>query len=146
MTNLQMVQNLITNIQEGKFDQIRSMLTDDFEFRGFTPTPIRADQWIDLLASLRTAFPDMRYNFSIVNEEDNVVNVTSKWHGTHSDPFDLSFLDMGMIPASNKSFNLNTENSRFVIRDGKIASWIVDPIEGASLNAILDQLEVRTPA
>jgi hypothetical protein len=74
------------------------------------------------------------------------VNVTSKWHGTHSDPFDLSFLDMGMIPASNKSFNLNTENSRFVIRDGKIASWIVDPIEGASLNAILDQLEVRTPA
>jgi hypothetical protein len=50
---------------------------------------------------------------------------------------------MGIIPATNKSFEAAHEHGVATMRDGKISAWAMDGSEGAGLLAILDQLGVK---
>jgi predicted ester cyclase len=145
MNNREIVQTFMNHIQKGDFDKARSLLSDDFQFSGPIPNPINAEEWLGMTASMRTAFPDLNYNFKILSEEGDVVNTTSQLSGTHRGSFDLTNMDMGVIPATNKTFSVGLENSKVTVRDNKITSWAVKPTEGAGVMAILEQLGVEMP-
>jgi hypothetical protein len=60
--------------------------------------------------------------------------------GTHSGPFDLTSMGMGVIPATNKAFSATLEKTKVTVKDNKITAWFVEPTQGADLKAILGQL------
>jgi predicted ester cyclase len=146
MNNREIVQSVMDSIQKGDFKNARTLLADDFQFSGPVPQSINREAWLDMSATLKTAFPDLDYHFNIVGADHDVVKTTSQLTGTHRGAFDLKNMKMGVIPATNKAFSANLEKTKVTVKDNKITSWAVEPTQGAGLQAILTQLGVKTPA
>jgi len=145
MNKREIVQTLMDAVQKGEFETVKSMLTDDFQFSGPVPTPINAEAWLGMSASLKTAFPDLNYHFKVIGADGDVVRSTSQLSGTHNGSFDLTGMNMGVIPATNKAFSVNLEKTKVTVKDNKVSAWVVEHNDGAGLMAILKQLDVKLP-
>ena len=139
------VQSLMDAIQTGDFEKAKSLLSSDFKFSGAVPEPISGEAWIGMSVNLKAAFPDLDYNFKIESVDGDTVNIAAELKGTHKRDLDLTSMNMGVIPATNKSFEAAHEHGKVMVRDGKVASLALEPTEGAGLMAILDQLGVKIP-
>ena len=145
MNKREIVQTLLDSVQKGDFEKAKSLLTDDFQFSGPIPEPINREAWLDMSASLKTAFPDLDYHFHVIGADDDVVKTTSQLSGTHTGSFDLTNMKMGVIPATNKTYDAKLEKTKITVKENKITSWVVEPTEGAGLKAILGQLGIAAP-
>ena len=146
MNKRETVQALVDSIQKGDFENAETMLADDFQFSGPIPEPLSKEAWLRMSVSLKTAFPDLDYHFKVIGTEGDVVRTTSQLSGTHSASFDLTGMNMGVIPATGKTFVATREKTRVTVKDNKITSWVVEPTQGAGVMAILKQLEMEMPA
>lgn len=146
MNKRETVQALLDAVQKGDFENAKSMLADDFQFSGPVPEPINRDDWHGMSTQLKTAFPDLNYHFRVIGTEGDVVKATSQLSGTHSGSFDLTGMNMGVIPATNKTFAAKLEKTKITVKENKITAWAVEPTQGAGVLAILKQLDVETPA
>jgi predicted ester cyclase len=135
---------MMDSIQKGDFENAKSMLADDFQFSGSIPQPIDKEAWLGMSASLKAAFPDLNYHFKVIGADGDVVRSTAQLSGTHSGSFDLTDMNMGMLPATNKAFSSKTEKTKVTVKENKITSWAVEPTDGAGLKAILGQLSVKS--
>ncbi|HET9907754.1 MAG TPA: ester cyclase [Anaerolineales bacterium] len=145
MNKREIVQTLLDSVQKGDFETAKSMLADDFQFSGPIPEPINRDAWLAMSSSLRTAFPDLDYHFKVIGTDGEFVRSTSQLSGTHRGAFDLTNMNMGVIPATHQSFASKVEKTKITVKEDKITSWAVEPTDGAGLKAILDQLGVKVP-
>ncbi|MGZ9224107.1 MAG: ester cyclase [Anaerolineales bacterium] len=145
MNKREIVQALLDSVQKGDLANAKSMLADDFQFSGPIPQPINRDAWLGMSASLKTAFPDLNYHFNVIGAEGDVVKTTTQLSGTHRGSFDLTNMNMGVIPATHQTFSAKLEKTKITVKDNKITSWAVEPTQGAGLTAILDQLGVKLP-
>jgi predicted ester cyclase len=143
MNKRETVQALMDSIQKGDFVSAKSMLADNFEFSGPVPQPINAEAWLGMSASLKAAFPDLNYHFKVMGADGDVVRSSSQLSGTHSGSFDLTNMNMGLIPATHKAFSAKLEKTKVTIKANKITAWVVEPTEGAGLMAILGQLGIK---
>jgi predicted ester cyclase len=141
MNKRETVQAFVDSIQEGEFENAKSMLADDFQFSGPTPEPINKEAWLGMSSSLKTAFPDLDYHFKVIGTEGDVVKTTMQLSGTHSGSFDLTNMNMGVLSATNKAFAVKREKTRLTVKGTKITAWVVEPTQGAGLKAILGQLD-----
>lgn len=140
MNKREIVQAMMDSVQKGDFENAKTMLADDFQFSGSTPQPINKETWLGMSASLKAAFPDIDYHFKVIGAQGDVVKSTSQWSGTQSGAFDLTKMDMGLLPATNKAFSSKLEKTKVTVKDNKITAWVVEPTDGAGLKAILGQL------
>lgn len=131
------------SVQKGDFENARSMLADDFQFSGSVPEPINKNTWLEMSVRLKAAFPDLNYHFKMIGADGDIVKSTTQLSGTHSGPFDLTNMSMGVIPATNKAFSSKIEKTKVTVKENKIISWVVEPTDGAGLKAILGQLGVK---
>jgi len=145
MNKRETVQALVDAVQKGDFENVKSMLADDFQFSGPIPEPINKEAWLGMSLSLKNAFPDLDYHFKVIGADGDVVRSTAQLSGTHSGPFDLTGMNLGMIPATNKTFSTKSEKTKITVKDGKITLWAVEPNDGAGLMEILKQLDARLP-
>ncbi len=145
MNKREIVQALLDSVQKGDFANAKSMLAEDFQFSGPVPEPINRDAWLGMSSSLKTAFPDLDYHFKVIGTDGDFVRTTSQLSGTHTGSFDLTNMNMGVIPATDKTFSARLEKTKITVKDDKITSWAVEPTDGAGLTAILDQLGVKVP-
>jgi len=145
MNKRETVEALLDSVQKGDFENAKSMLADDFQFSGPIPQPANRDAWLGMSANLRTAFPDLDYHFKVIGADGDVVRTTSQLSGTHRGSFDLTDMNMGVIPATHQSFSAQLEKTKITVKENKITSWAVEPTQGAGLEAILDQLGVKLP-
>ncbi|NOH02667.1 MAG: SnoaL-like domain-containing protein [Chloroflexi bacterium] len=145
MNKRETVQALMDAVQKGDLEHAKSMLADDFQFSGPIPEPINKDAWLEMSASLKTAFPDLDYHFKVIGAEGDVVRSTSQLSGTHNGAFDLTNMNMGVIPATNKTFSTKSEKTKITVKDDKITLWAVEPNDGAGLMEILKQLDIKLP-
>jgi predicted ester cyclase len=132
-------------VQKGDLENAKSMLADDFQFSGPIPEPINKEAWLEMSASLKTAFPDLDYHFKVIGTEGDIVKTTTQLSGTHNGAFDLTNMNMGVIPATNKIFSTKSEKTKITVKDDKINLWAVEPNDGAGLMEILKQLDVKLP-
>jgi len=146
MTSQETVQALMDSVQRGDFDKAKTLLSDDFQYRGFVRRPISGKTWLRMSASLKMAFAGLNYHFKVDSADGNVVNTTSQMSGNNRGAFDLTGVHMGVISATNKTFSTATENHTITVKNEKVASWVVQPTEGAGLMAILGQLGVKPSA
>ena len=140
------VQALFNAIQGANFEKAKSVLTDDFVFSGPVPEPINRQAWLDMSKNLKTAFPDLDYQFKIESVNGNTVNISAQLKGMHKGNLDLTSMGMGVIPATNKSFAATREHGKVTVQGDKVKSLVNEPTEGAGLMAILGQLGVKVPA
>jgi len=145
MNKRETVQALMDAVQKGDLEIAKTMLADDFQFSGPIPEPINKEAWLEMSDSLKTAFPDLDYHFKVIGTEGDVVRSTSQLSGTHNGEFDLTNMNMGVIPATNKTFSTKSEKTKITVKDDKITLWAVEPNDGAGLMEILNQLDVRLP-
>ena len=146
MNKRETVQALMDAVQKGDLETVESMLADDFQFSGPIPEPINKEAWLGMSASLRTAFPDLDYHFKVIGTQGDVVRTTSQLSGTHTGSFDLTNMQMGVLPATNKTFVITREKAKLTVKENKIIAWVVEPTQGAGVTAILKQLELEIPA
>lgn len=140
------VEGLLDSLQKGDFVRARSLLSQDFQFSGPAHGAIGGEAWIGMSETLKKAFPDLQYNFRLQGMEGDTANITAQTKGTHSGDLDLTSLDMGMIPASNKSFATSEEHGTVTVKGDKVTSWVLQPTAGAGLLAVLSQLGVKPPS
>lgn len=145
MNKRETVQALMDAVQKGDLEYAKSMLADDFQFSGLIPEPINKDAWLEMSASLKTAFSDIDYHFKVIGAEGDIVRSTSQLSGTHNGVFDLTNMNMGVISATNKTFSTKSEKTKITVKDDKIILWVVEPNDGAGLMEILKQLDVKLP-
>ena len=143
MNKRESVQALMDAVQKGDLEAAESMLADDFQFSGSVPELINKEAWLAMSSSLRTAFPDLDYHFKVIGTEGDVVRTTSQLSGTHTGLFDLTNIQMGVIPATNKTFVTTREKTKITIKDKKITAWVAEPTQGAGVMEILKQLTVE---
>ena len=146
MNKRETVQALMDAVQKGDLEIAESMLTDDFQFSGPVPEPINKEAWLGMSSSLRIAFPDLDYHFKVIGTEGDVVRSTSQLSGTHTGSLDLTNMQMGVIPATNKTFVTPREKTKITVKENKITAWAVEPTQGAGVMEILKQLDVEVPA
>ena len=145
MNKREIVQSLMDSIQKGDFVHAKTMLADNFQFSGPIPEPINREAWLGMSASLKTAFPNLDYHFNVIGAEGDIVKSTSQLSGTHTGSFDLTNMNMGVIPATDKNFSAKVEKTKVTVKDNKVTSWVVERTDGAGLSEILDQLGVKVP-
>jgi len=143
MNSQETVQTLMDSIQRGDFDKAKTLLSDDFQFKGLIHRPINGKTWLRMSASLKMAFTGLNYHFKVDSSKGNVVNTTSQMTGSNRGAFDLTGLRMGVVSATNKNFSTALEKTKITVKNEKVSSWIVEPTEGAGLMAILGQLGVN---
>ncbi len=143
MNSQETVQALMDAVQKGDYDKAKTLLSDDFQFKGLIRRPINGRTWLKMIASLRMAFNGLNYHFKVDSAHGNIVNTTSQMSGNNRGAFDLTGLNMGVISATNRDFSTPTEKIKVTVRDNKVSSWVVEPTEGAGLTAILKQLGVK---
>ena len=146
MNKRETVQVLVDSVQKGDFENAKTMLADDFQFSGAVPEPINKEAWVEMSSSLRNAFPDLDYHFKVIGTEGDVVKTTSQLSGTHTGLLDLSNMQIGVIPATNKTFVATREKTKITLKENKITAWAVEPTQGAGVMEILKQLDVEAPA
>ena len=143
MNKRETVQALMDSIQKGDFTNAKSMLSDDFQFSGTVAEPINQEAWLGMSASLKAAFSDLNYHFKVIGTEGDVVRSTTQLSGTHNGSFDLTSMNMGVIPATDRAFSTKPEKTKVTVKGNKITSWVVESTQGAGLKAILGQLGVE---
>jgi predicted ester cyclase len=143
MNKREIVQALMDSIQKGDFENAKSMLSDDFQFSGSVPAPINATAWLEMSVSLKTAFPDLDYHFKVIGTDGDVVKSTTQMSGTHNGSFVLTGVNMGVIPATNKTFSVKLEKTKVTVKGTKVTAWAVEPNDYEGLTEILKQLEVK---
>lgn len=142
MNKREVVQAFMDSIQEGEFELAKSMLTDDFHFSGLVPKSINKETWLEMSANLKTAFPDLDYHFKVIGANGDIVRSTTQLSGTHTGPLDLINVNMGLIPATNKHVSAKMAKTKVTVKDGMVKLWVVEPADGAGLEAVLRQLGV----
>ena len=145
MNKREIVQALMDAVQKGDFASAKTMLSDDFQFSGPTPDAMNADAWLGMSATLKTAFPDLDYHFIVSGTDGDMAKCTAQLSGTHTGSLDLTNMNMGVIPATNKAFSAKIEKTKIVVKDDKVSLWAVEPTDGAGLMEILDQLGIKMP-
>lgn len=146
MNKRETVEALMDAVQKGDLEIAESMLADDFQFSGSVPEPINKEAWLGMSSSLRTAFPDLDYHFKVIGTQGDVVRTTSQLSGTHTGSLDLTNMQMGVIPATNKTLVATREKTKITVKENKITAWAVEPTQGAGVMEILKQLDVEMPA
>ena len=139
------VQAFLDSVQMADFEKAKSFLSDDFQFSGPVPEPVNRDAWLGMSMSLKKAFPNLEYHFHVEGADGNVVKLGAQLKGAHSGDLDLTSMNMGVIPATNKSFANPHEHGKITVKDDKIVSWVVEPTEGGGLMGILGKLGVNLP-
>lgn len=145
MTSQETVQALMDAVQKGDCDRAKTLLSDDFQFKGLVSRPLNGKTWLGMVASLRMAFAGLNYHFKVDSAHGDVVNSTSQMSGHNRGAFDLTGLHMGVISATNRNFSTATESNTITVKNEKVSSWVVEPTEGAGLAAILKQLGIKLP-
>jgi steroid delta-isomerase-like uncharacterized protein len=87
-TPKQSVLELYTAFDNGEFELVRSMMSEDFSAHLVgIPVPLDRSAFIEFGVAFRTAFPDGCHQFEEVIAEDNRVVTIGKFRGTHLGKF-----------------------------------------------------------
>jgi predicted ester cyclase len=146
MNKRETVQALMDAVQKGDLEAATTMLADDFQFSGTIPQPINKETWLGMSTSLKNAFPDLDYRFKVIGTQGDMVRATSQLSGTHTGSLDLTNMQMGVVPATNKTFVTAHEKTKITVKENKITAWAVEPTQGAGVKEILKQLDIQIPA
>lgn len=145
MTPTEVAQTFNAALEAGDFETAKSFLVDGFQFTGAAPEALSAREWMDLSAALKTAMPDLSYNFEVEQAEGDKVTMTAQLTGTQTADLDLPGMGLPVVPATGRSVSNPRERVQATVKDGKLTSVHVHSTPSGGLPGVLSQLGVELP-
>jgi predicted ester cyclase len=145
MDNEKLVRDTFAAFEAGDTAKAGSYLADDFTFSGPVPQPIHKAEFLKLQGALVKAIPNWKFNPSNMKTQGNKVMTAVQITGTHTGSLTPVMPGMSAAPATGKKVSLPQEQVTFTVKNDKLASFEVTPIEGGGLPGILTQIGVPVP-
>ena len=142
----QAAEGVIAAFEGHKPQQVKQWLAADFVFVDpNAPQPLGADEWVGVNQNMQAAFPDLSYNFEILEEKGNQVWVRNNFEGTHKADWDLSRMGLGVVPATGKSVSSGSAVTVGTVNDdGKVTRIeIVEAEPGSGAAGVMEQLGIN---
>lgn len=146
MSNIDVVQQFLSSLEQGNMHAAAQMLSDHFLFKGPSLLVLTKAQYLEAHGALVQAIPDWQYNPTGWREEGDTVSVKMHITGTHTHtlryPFPSVFKEE---PPTHRHLSLPEETTRVEVRDGKITSMEADIVPGGGIMGVLEQLGLKAP-
>jgi predicted ester cyclase len=126
-------------------EQTKAHLTEDaVASGGVLPQPIPAMEAFNIIAGMKSAFPDLKFDVRQVTVNGNQATVNAEISGTNTGSLSLPLPGMPSIPATGKK--VSAPDTFIVTVEGdKVSRLEVDSPSGGGLPAVLAQLGVNMP-
>lgn len=106
------------------FEESEKYFADNFQSTDSVGSPPFDKQaWFGMGQMMRASFPDITYEIEDIHQEGEDVIMKGRFVGTFENDFDLSAMNMGVIPATGKKVVFPDDSSRVSFdADNKIVS------------------------
>ena len=137
------VLELLHALEEKDYDRAARFLTNGFTFSGATPRAMNREECIELHRHLSQAIPDWRFNFTVVEEDENEITCRGHITGTHTRDLTLPMIpNLGTVQATGKKISLPRSKVQFYLKDNKVSRWSVESVPLGGLMGLLEQVGV----
>jgi predicted ester cyclase len=137
----QVARDLITEMTD--VDKTKERLTADaMASGGVLPQPMPAMEAFNIIAGLKTAFPDLKFEVEQVTVNGNEATVKAHWGGTQSGA--LSLPGMPSVPPTGKKVSVK-DTYVVTVEDDKASHLRVDSPADGGIPGALAQLGVKMP-
>ncbi len=143
MNNAELATKWGMALREGDWKAYDALTSDDFQLIGPAPEPLSKAEFLVWSQNILAANPDYHNNFEIAGHSDDSVNAWVRIQGTHTNDWDLIFMDLGIIPATDKSFKNPKEDIVLTCRDGQVTKCEVAVPEDGGIPGIFAQLGIE---
>lgn len=146
MNPVEVVQASMQAWENNDAEALAACLADDFFCLGQMPQRLDKRMFIDYMKVMMRAFPDWKFNQSIVNTRDNeFVEVNVHITGTNTGA--IIILGLPPIPPTGKSIALPSEDWEYDVRGDQITFLATDifNIPGTGFAGILEALGMELP-
>ena len=131
---------MMTDVEKTK----ASLTADAMASGGVLPQPMPAMEAFNIIAGLKTAFPDLKFEVEQVTVNGNQATVKTQWGGTQSGALDMGMPGMPAIPPTGKK--VSVKDTYIVTVEGdKVSHLQVDSPADGGIPAMLAQLGVKMP-
>ena len=141
MENAEIVNKWGKATKTGDWDTFEALTADNFELHGPAPEPLGKDAYRGWITSLLAANTNHENNFEMSEQSSDVFAGTVQMEGTHSNDWDLSFMGIGVVPASNKHWKNPTEKLTVTVQNGKVVRCDVEVPADGGIPGILAQIK-----
>ncbi len=139
----QVARDFILNMKD--VQKTRSYLTSDAMVDGgVLPRAMQADEAIQVINSLLSAFPDLKFDIKDVSVNGNQATVRTQWSGTNTGRVDLPIPGMVGIPPTGRKVSVPDTYIITVLGD-KVSHMTVDSPSNGGIPGALHQLGVDMP-
>ena len=143
MENLKIALKWGESTKNGDWDTFNALTSDDFQLIGPSPEPLNKEAYLTWIKSVVSANDKHDNNIELTEIAKAVYKGTVQMEGKHTRDWDLSFMGMGVIPATNKSWKNPREEVTVTMRKGKIIKCEVVVPENGGIVGILSQLGIE---
>lgn len=127
---------------EGDWELWASLTADDFQLIGPSPEPLDKQNYLQWCQSLLAANPDLNNNFEVTDQSEGTARGWLQMQGTNTGDWDLTFMGLGVIPATGMTFKNPKEEFVISCRDGQVTKCEVLVPEGSGIAGIFAQLGI----
>ncbi|UCH66236.1 MAG: nuclear transport factor 2 family protein [Ignavibacterium sp.] len=145
MENSKIVKTFTDSHITGDWETYNSLCTEDFSLIGPGPEPLDKGAFLTWLKSVYNGNTDIDNNVEVIESSGDSVKCSVQMEGKHSNDWDLSFIGVGVIPATNKSWKNPKEEMIVTTREGKVTKIEVSVPKDGGIPGILSQLGVKMP-
>ncbi len=149
----ELVKNFMTALEAKDYVAADAYLTSEFLFSGWTPEPLKREQFLTVMSELKEGIPNLAYHFQIVHDkrdpqdkpQESYVKITTRMTGTQTDSFILPPLGLPPIPQMAGTISMPEETWNFTLADDKITRIAVSHVPDGGIQGLLHQLGVNMP-
>lgn len=96
--------------------------TDDFQWSDSVGSPpMNKEAFLGMADLMKASFPDVGFNIEEIRQEGEEVILVSHFTGTFENDFDLSAINMGIIPATGKTVKFPSASDRVSFDGDKVS-------------------------
>jgi len=143
-TKTELALSLFKAIESQNIALLNEIIDEEFSFSGFTPLMLNKTQFIELFSNLVSAFPNWKFNHTVLVLEDELVKGSIQITADNTQDFAISIPHMYDIyaPASGKRINLSREKFEIYVLNDKIIDCMVHFKHEPCIVNIMEQLDL----
>jgi predicted ester cyclase len=122
-----------------------SVTADAMASGGVLPQPIPAMQALSMMAGLKDALPDLKFEVESVTVNGDQATVKAKWGGTQTGTFNMGIPGMPAIPPTGKKVSVK-DTYVVTVQGDKVSHIHVTSPDDGGMPAALAQMGVKIPS
>src|SRR5512140_3153687 len=143
MTVEQVARDFIASMADPAMTKAR--FTPDAEISGgILRQPLRASEAIDLMSSLKTAFPDLKFDVRQVKVNGNQATVNADWSGTNTGALHLPLAGAPNVPPTGKRVTV-PDTYLVTVQGDKVSHLEIESPANGGIPGALSQIGAKIP-